>query len=174
MEPSPTIHITLLPESQKPLSDQKHHPEEDHDQCNQSKVQRHVRHLHLVPPLRPRNEIAVVVDVWEFPSVWYSIAQELAKRLPAMLDLKFQKILRWHHSPDFVIMSEVDFLALANETALEEAVEEFLQHGVVDSRASTDMLQPLYIVISDSPPHSFQRARVPAVDVPVREDHFGF
>ena len=54
-------------------------------------------------------------------------------------------------------MLVVYLLALVGEVALEEGVEEFLQHGVVHASAPGEVREELEFGFGDAPPHGFHR-----------------
>jgi hypothetical protein len=109
----------------------------------------------------------------ELPSR-HPITQKLAQRIPSIPNLELQQVLLRHHSAHRIVVAQVDLLALAHKVALEEAFEEFLQHGVVEACAPAEILQPAKFPVTDAPEDSLHGGGVPGVDVAVREHDFGF
>lgn len=111
-----------------------------------------VHHLPSVARAAALVEVGHVVARRE-GGVRHLLAQEFAQRTPALADVVLEQSLRWHQAAHLLHMFQVHLLALVGEVALEERVEELLQHGIVHAGGPAELRDELVLWIGHAPVH---------------------
>lgn len=101
------------------------------------------------------------------------LAEELAQRSPAVVNVVLQQAVRGHQAADLGDVLVVDLLALAGEVAAEEGLEELVEHGVVHAGGPADVRDELVLGVADAPVDGLHDRGVPRVNVAGGQDDFG-
>lgn len=146
-----------------------------------------IEHLHAVSSARAAHKVTAVIDVGELLALGHTLAEEVAQRLPALLYAELQQTLGvlavvGGQLDHIGVVAAVDVLAGGGEGALEEGVEEHLQHGVVhlsspgarQAKGKDLVAERGELRVRGAPEYRGHRGLVPAVDLAAGQDHLGF
>lgn len=145
-----------------------------------------VHHLVPVPPAAAGDEVRSVVDVGELLGLGDALAEEVAQGLPALLDAELEQAVRvaalvGGEAHALLVVAAVDVLAAVDKVALEEGVEEHLEHGVVhlggpgarEAEGQVGVGEHAQLGVRRAPVDGGQGRLVPRVHVTARKHDLG-